>query len=201
MTLPLPALALPKAVRCLNPLCQRWLRDPVSIGMGYGPTCAHDRGLTPPRAPRRGRVVAADTQPNLLDLIKKESAMGYNICDHDYTPRFGGPRPKIVTLCGSTRFKEEFLDAMRAETLAGKLVIPVGLWGHSEGLDVGTDEAPSEVKVMLDELHLRKIDVADEILVVSDKSGYYGTSTRREIAYAEKTGKRVRYLVDETVAA
>lgn len=117
-------------------------------------------------------------------------------CDHDYAPALGGPRPKIVTLCGSTRFKEAFEQAERDETLAGRIVLTVGLFGHDEGLDMGTDDQPSDVKAMLDEVHLRRIDMADEVLVVSDASGYFGASTKREIAYARDQGKPVRYLVE-----
>jgi hypothetical protein len=97
-------------------------------------------------------------------------------------------RPRVVTLCGSTRFKDAFEAALRSETLAGKIVISVGLFGHQEGMDMG-----GPVKAMLDELHLRKIDLADEILVLNI-GGYIGESTRREIAYAQAHGKPVRYL-------
>jgi hypothetical protein len=97
-------------------------------------------------------------------------------------------RPRVVTLCGSTRFPDAFLAATRSETLAGKIVISVGLFGHQEGMDMG-----GPVKAMLDELHLRKIDMADEILVLN-VGGYRGKSTRREIAYAQAHGKPVRYL-------
>jgi hypothetical protein len=67
-------------------------------------------------------------------------------------------------------------------------VISVGLFGHQEAMDMG-----GPVKAMLDELHLRKIDISDEILVIN-KDGYIGESTRREIEYATSTGKPVRYM-------
>ena len=98
---------------------------------------------------------------------------------------------KIVTLCGSTRFKEQFLEAQKRLTLEGCIVISVGLFGHSGDDDV---RKPG-VKEMLDDMHLRKIDLADEIFVIN-VGGYIGESTRREIAYAEKTGKKVNYLED-----
>jgi hypothetical protein len=98
-------------------------------------------------------------------------------------------RPTVVCLCGSTRFADAYRDALRNETLAGKIVLSVGLLGHQEGLDM---DGP--VKTMLDVLHLRKIDLADEIFVL-DVNGYIGQSTAREIAYAQSTGKSVRYLV------
>lgn len=96
---------------------------------------------------------------------------------------------KIVTLCGSTRFKDEFLSMQKRLTLEGNIVISVGLFGHSGDEEVWL----TSTKKMLDEMHLRKIDLADEILVIN-KGGYIGESTRSEIEYAEKNGKKVRYL-------
>jgi hypothetical protein len=97
-------------------------------------------------------------------------------------------KPKVVTLCGSTKFKTEFEQAQKDLTLKGVIVISVGLFGHIEGLDM---DGP--VKKMLDELHLRKIDLADEVFVVNP-GGYIGDSTRREIAYAKAHEKVVNYL-------
>ena len=96
---------------------------------------------------------------------------------------------KVITLCGSTRFKDEFLEAQKRLTLEGNVVITVGLFGHS-GDDVVWTEG---VKEMLDHQHLAKIDLADEIFVVN-VGGYIGDSTRREIAYAEFKGKAISYL-------
>ena len=96
---------------------------------------------------------------------------------------------KVITLCGSTRFKEEFLEAQKRLTLEDNVVISVGLFGHS-----GDDEVWTEgVKDMLDRQHLAKIDLADEIYVIN-VGGYIGDSTRREIAYAEYKGKSITYL-------
>ena len=96
---------------------------------------------------------------------------------------------KVITLCGSTRFKDEFLEAQKRLTLEGNIVISVGLFGHSGDNEVWTDG----VKDMLDRQHLAKIDLADEIFVVN-VGGYIGDSTRREIAYAEYKGKTIAYL-------
>ncbi len=96
--------------------------------------------------------------------------------------------PKVVCLCGSTRFKDAFDSALRAETLKGNIVLSVGLFGHIEGLDM---DGPT--KKMLDELHLRKIDMADYVLVLN-VGGYIGNSTKNEIEYALKAQKNVRYL-------
>lgn len=96
---------------------------------------------------------------------------------------------KVVTLCGSTRFKEEFIEAQKRLTLEGCIVISVGLFGHSGDDDVWKPG----VKEMLDDMHLRKIDMADEVFVVNP-GGYIGESTSREIAYAKSHGKPVCYL-------
>lgn len=96
---------------------------------------------------------------------------------------------KVITLCGSTRFKEEFLEAQKRLTLEGNVVISVGLFGHSGDDVVWTDG----VKDMLDRQHLAKIDLADEIYVIN-VGGYIGDSTRREIAYAEYKDKSITYL-------
>lgn len=96
---------------------------------------------------------------------------------------------KIITLCGSTKFKEQYLEAQKRLTLEGNIVISVGLFGHS-----GDDEVWTEgTKAMLDDMHKRKIDLADEIFVVN-VGGYIGESTRSEIAYAMENGKVVKYL-------
>lgn len=96
---------------------------------------------------------------------------------------------KVITLCGSTRFKDEFLEAQKRLTLEGNVVISVGLFGHSGDNEVWTEG----VKDMLDRQHLAKIDLADEIFVIN-VGGYIGDSTRREIAYAEFKGKTITYM-------
>ncbi len=102
----------------------------------------------------------------------------------------------VITLCGSTRFKEEFLEVQKNLTLKGYIVLSVGLFGHAgdqevwEGMDEGTY---TETKRMLDDMHKRKIDMAGEIFVVNP-GGYIGESTRSEIEYAREKGKKIRYL-------
>ena len=95
----------------------------------------------------------------------------------------------VITLCGSTRFKEQFLEAQKRLTLAGNIVISVGLFGHSGDEEVWTEGT----KEMLDDIHKRKIDMADSIFVIN-VGGYIGESTRSEIEYAEKNGRGVQYL-------
>lgn len=100
---------------------------------------------------------------------------------------------KVITLCGSTRFKDAFMEAQKRLTLEGNIVISVGLFGHS-----GDDEVWTEgTKAMLDDMHMRKIDMADEIYVIN-VGGYIGESTRSEIEYAKKNGRGVRYLEEES---
>ena len=102
----------------------------------------------------------------------------------------------VITLCGSTRFKNEFMMAQKRLTLEGNIVISVGLFGHSgdeevwENMDEGT---LTKTKEMLDDMHKRKIDMADEIFVIN-KGGYIGDSTRSEIEYAKKHNKIINYL-------
>lgn len=96
---------------------------------------------------------------------------------------------KIITLCGSTKFKDEFSAEQKRLTLDGNIVISVGLFGHS-----GDNEVWSETtKPMLDDMHKRKIDMADEIFVIN-VGGYIGSSTKSEIEYAVKANIPVKYL-------
>lgn len=96
---------------------------------------------------------------------------------------------KVITLCGSTRFKDAFMETQKNLTLEGNIVISIGLLGHS-----GDDEVWTEgTKEMLDDMHKRKIDMADSIFVIN-VGGYIGSSTRSEIMYALATGKDVEYL-------
>lgn len=109
---------------------------------------------------------------NLVDKANTESSNKY----------------KVITLCGSTKFKKEFIEVQKQLTLKGYIVISVGLFGHS-----GDDEAFNyKTKKMLDDMHKRKIDMADAIFVI-DVDGYVGESTLSEIVYAENWNKPVFY--------
>jgi len=96
---------------------------------------------------------------------------------------------KIVTLCGSTKFKDEFSKVQKELTLDGCIVISVGIFSQSGDGKVLT----GELEKMLDDMHKKKIDMADEIFVIN-KNGYIGTSTKNEIKYAILKGKPVRYM-------
>ena len=102
----------------------------------------------------------------------------------------------VITLCGSTRFKDAFIEAQKRLTLEGNIVISVGLFGHSGDTEVWegmSEDTLTKTKEMLDDMHKRKIDMADEIFVIN-VGGFIGSSTRSEIEYAIATGKAVRYL-------
>ena len=97
---------------------------------------------------------------------------------------------KVITLCGSTKFKDDFERINRELTLLGNIVISVGCFGHAG------DTFTEEQKVMLDEIHKRKIDIADAIYVIN-KDWYVGESTKSEIEYAKKHGKQIIYMQDD----
>jgi hypothetical protein len=117
------------------------------------------------------------------------------VCDDVIAAQAVAKQPKIVCLCGSTKFWREFQKAGLRETLAGNIVLSIGAASGTD--DEHFTQLPAEewqrVKTGLDELHFRKIDLADEILVLN-LGGYIGDSTRREIEYAQVSGKPIRYL-------
>jgi hypothetical protein len=118
-------------------------------------------------------------------------------CDehHDLVRDFGGgQRPRIVRLCGSTKFGSAFATANLELTLAGEIVLSIGCNMRDDDVFAGRGEGElAQVKAGLDELHKRKIDLADYVLVVSDESGYFGQSTTGEIRYAIEHGKPVEF--------
>lgn len=97
----------------------------------------------------------------------------------------------VITLCGSTKYKDEFLMVNKWLTLQGNVVISVAMFGHVDKEPLSVDE-----KIVLDEIHKKKIDLAAEIFVV-DVDGYIGSSTKKEIEYAMANGKTVSYLSSE----
>ncbi|WP_066496146.1 hypothetical protein [Abyssisolibacter fermentans] len=98
---------------------------------------------------------------------------------------------KVITLCGSTKFKDEFIKAQKELTLKGNIVLTVVLFEHADG-EYNTN-ITEDVKIMLGDMHKRRIDMSDEIFVIN-KDGYIGSSTKSEIEYAKKTGKKINYL-------
>lgn len=113
-------------------------------------------------------------------------------------------RPKqprtIVCLCGSTRFSAAYQQANLQETLAGKIVLTIGCDMRNDK-EIFVEYTPDEliaVKEELDELHLDKIALAHEVLILSE-DGYIGESTARELEYARTLGKKVRFWEDEEI--
>nr|DAX01540.1 MAG TPA: CMP/hydroxymethyl CMP hydrolase [Caudoviricetes sp.] len=96
----------------------------------------------------------------------------------------------VITLCGSTRFKDEFMAVQKKLSLEGNIVISLGVFAHSG------DIISNEEKIMLDEMHKRKIDMSDEIFVIN-VDGYIGDSTRSEIEYAKLCGKKIRFMINK----
>lgn len=106
--------------------------------------------------------------------------------------------PTIVTLCGSTRFKAAWYDENKRLTYEGKIVLGVGdLNPNSPNTNVPID---ADLKAKLDDLHKRKIDLADEVLILN-VGGYVGQSTTGEVLHAHKSGKKVRWLEPFSVPA
>lgn len=93
---------------------------------------------------------------------------------------------KVITLCGSVKFKEDFLREQKRLTLEGNIVLSVTFFDN----DIILSE---KQKAMIGDMHKRKIDLSDEIFVIN-KNGYIGSSTRSEIEYAIKTNKRIKYM-------
>jgi len=99
--------------------------------------------------------------------------------------------PEVITLCGSTRFRDNFLETYEKLSLQGKIVLSVTKFTHADNLTISEDQ-----KKKLDELHLRKIDLSDSIYVI-DVNGYIGESTKREIEYAKNNSKQITYYSQE----
>ena len=95
---------------------------------------------------------------------------------------------KIITLCGSIKFKDEFMKVQEKLTLDGNIVLTPNFFNN-----IKKEEIDLETKKMLDEMHKQKIDISDEIYVIN-VGGYIGESTKSEIKYAEAKGKKISYL-------
>ncbi len=93
----------------------------------------------------------------------------------------------IITLCGSIKFKNEFMKVQEELTLKGNIVFTPNFFNNTK------NEIDTETKQMLDEMHRQKIDMSDEIYVINF-GGYIGQSTKSEIEYAKTNGKKISYL-------
>lgn len=102
---------------------------------------------------------------------------------------------KVITLCGSTKFKDQFELANAYLTLQGNVVISLAFFEQSEGFELTPAQAD-----LLGNVHFKKIDISDEIYVI-DVEGYIGDSTRAEIEYAKEKGKVIRYYSSGDIPA
>ncbi len=101
---------------------------------------------------------------------------------------------KVITLCGSTRFKDLFDEWNMKLTLQGNAVFSCGCWFKQKGeTEKNLPEVDASIKEMLDNVHKKKISLSDSIFVLN-KDGYIGNSTRSEIEYAKSIGKEIEYL-------
>ena len=120
--------------------------------------------------------------------------MRYRVPGQLFCENHSDTLPNIVCLCGSTRYWEAFRDVGLDLTMAGIIVLSIGIAApDSMVLAHPETEAGKAQKSMLDQLHKRKIDLADEILVLN-MEGYIGDSTRSEIKHAEFRGKPIKWL-------
>lgn len=119
-----------------------------------------------------------------------ESGYRQAVAELEGDPR---PRPEVVVLCGSTRFKDQFNAVNARLTLEGKVVLSLGVFGHVDMPHVDWSTEGTEMKIMLDRLHKAKIDLADRVFIINP-GGYIGESTRSEIDYALSYGKPIQYL-------
>ena len=96
----------------------------------------------------------------------------------------------IITLCGSTRFKDEFEFVAKELALQGHTVLSANLFAHADNI-----ELTQEQKIRLDNAHKQKISISDAIYVIN-KDQYIGESTYGEIDWAERLGKKIFFLED-----
>ncbi|MDG5788358.1 hypothetical protein QA612_12785 [Evansella sp. AB-P1] len=100
----------------------------------------------------------------------------------------------VITLCGSTKFKEQFEQANAHLTLQGNIVISLGFFEQYEGIELNDEQIR-----LFEKIHIKKIDMSDEIFVI-DVNGYIGESTRKEIDYAHIHEKTVNYYSKSILA-
>lgn len=146
-----------------------WPWNTLDFKPGDGPT----RNLV-----KAGALVSAE-----IDRLRRAAQAGPSAEMEDSIP-------KVVCLCGSTRFADTFQQENLRLTLEGYIVLTIGANVSDAALGIAQD---SEQKAMLDELHLRKIDLADGIHVLN-VGGYIGESTRQEVEYAQQNGKPITWL-------
>ena len=95
---------------------------------------------------------------------------------------------KVITLCGSIKFKEEFLKMQEKLTLSENIVLTPNFFQS-----IKKQKINEQTKKMLVGMHRQKIDMSDAIFVIN-VNGYIGESTKNEIEYAKSKNKEILYL-------
>lgn len=140
---------------------------------------------------------------DLVYVINKNGYIGDSVRGEiEYTNKKGIPikyfeEYKIITLCGSGKFKEEFKRVFKELTMAGHTVLTPAIFELGD-LDVGEDDSIDTIHQRLDLIHQRKIDISDEVLVIN-VGGYIGKDTNDEILYAITNNKRVKFLESSNI--
>lgn len=140
----------------------------------------------------------------ILDNINNEEWYNQFIKTYDPTPIVSGPKEylepyevhtrayrkhPVVTLCGSSKFRDDFRRVEKELCLKGNVVLSMNLFGHTDS----PEAFKPETKSMLDDIHKQKISMSDFIYVIN-KGGYIGESTRNEIKFAKSLGIEVHYM-------
>lgn len=94
----------------------------------------------------------------------------------------------VITLCGSSKFKDDFMRVQKELTLQGNIVLSLGLFSHYDHEIITKQE-----EVLLKDIHLERILLSDAIYVIN-KDGDIGSSTKQEIEFAKKNHKKVMYM-------
>ena len=126
-----------------------------------------------------------DKIPEEINKIEGRKA-NYKILDEEEYQK--DKKYNIITLCGSIKFKDEFLKVQEKLVLEGNIVFTPNFFNN-----IKKEEISLETKEMLDKMHKQKIDMSDEIYVIN-QGGYIGESTKLEIEYAKSIGKKITYL-------
>jgi len=183
-----------------------WRKDRAGLGGELADVAIHLLGLAEmtgtdlgAEVARKLAVIEARTYAPLRNgvLIKQDAATGgENPC----TASAGsGDFPPVVCVCGSTRFTGEFNRQRKELTERGEIVLSIEVVA-TQAREHDPQHCDPALKARLDELHKRKIDLADYVLVLN-VGRYIDESTRSEIAYATAHGKPVRYLESPECAA
>lgn len=132
--------------------------------------------------------IEKDEELDDLETRLQDAEYDVNDCKKELR-KLGKEVPKIICLCGSLRFKQEFGKKELELVVSGNIVLtPCCMY-----VDAQRTDSFMEHKSQFDKMHFAKIDICDEVFVIN-KDGYIGDSTRNEIEHAFKKGKVINYL-------